>query len=916
MYRCVATDANSVPSEAPSNTVYLTVLEPIITDAFTTGAVTGRVDGTDLDGQATEYGDATWIANSGAIFGEHHLTNRITGNNILAEVPISTTISETYDVLSVSANLLMGEADWIGVGFSDSGLASFATAGTSPLRAQVFADGRVKVKANDLSIFNQVILDPSDLAVPIHVRVDYNSAESVPRVWINNSELSLSPSAPLGVLETAGINAKKGGGFTDYNMIKIDDFALSGSEEVPYPTFEQGPASQWARLGFDVDLHCEVSGGVAPYAFQWSRAGEVITTGEDFTVTTGSTLSSLTLHNYDLSLEGQYMCEVLDSRHGGGAPLQAMATIYSLLPDFKILWGGVAGSTYHVAEVFDLNNVRQNEVITSPESDPDQYVYELDVAIIGAEDIATSLSFPMTVWGKCHLPGHEFIPTSTVSELATVNFSGGAGGHVRIPFSIPDDCIVDGNWGLLSLIVDINAQQDPQDPFQYPESIWEGVPVLAEPHFSSDNRGILQSWIPVSKPVGPPPSGPDDDNFRVAVSTGDSYIFKFDNGSTPPQQDSYPTNWTYAEVQSTPYIDALRFHLDLWQPCLYINRAIPGDYQPYMAWNTTLGNYTTTGAMIRYRKKNSFGAEDTIWFGETEGRPPTPVVTLPQVDGQDAEVTDVPVFGPSGNKDSSNLMSWANRNQWHVLTWAGASFPFEDDNVLDDGVASIVTPQFPGGEPTGGDGPSYYIGFRKDGDISWVPEGYPCSLSKIEEHFIDSVRIWGSGGGGGGSGGSMNYMAGKIHYQNPSNPNDYPELPSPVGSEVEFRLCHEIGIFYDDPLPPPSPPEFTSLQFGTVCVDDDDMFEENEISWDGAPIETIAITSSTSESMHCLPEDSLVSFEDLSYQVCPNPSESMKHLIRGCLDDPDEPEGQQGDNCLDFLLVALDACPIPFVTLP
>jgi hypothetical protein len=317
-YRCVVTDSNSVPSEAASASAYLNVFEPLITDAFTTGGTTGRVSGVGIDGLYTETGNTVWAATSGAVLGDGILTNQVAPVHVIAEVPVTTSMLATYQLMTVSANLLLDQADWIGIGFSDDTLQSMVTPGTAPCWAQLFSDGGVKVRVNDTIVFSQNVLDATEMLSPVHVRVDYDFASDTPAVFVNGTELALSASLPIGTIAAATVNAREGVGFANANMFAIDDFAVTGSESVPLPRFDVHPVSRMALLGEEVTFNVDVSGGVPPYTLEWSHGGEVVTSGGPYTVVTAAdgSSSSLTIASVEPSVEGYYEYTVLDSRYG------------------------------------------------------------------------------------------------------------------------------------------------------------------------------------------------------------------------------------------------------------------------------------------------------------------------------------------------------------------------------------------------------------------------------------------------------------------------------------------------------------------------------------------------------------------------------------------------------------------------
>ena len=358
MYRCVVEDSNSVPSGIGSAPASLTVREIITLDTFLNGP--GRTVGEPLDGQVPEIGDGPWSASEDAVFGNDHLTNSATGTAVYGELPITQLMTDTYRALILDTTIVVGEANWVGVGFSDAGLAPFWNDGR--LWAFVRSTGEVVVFAEGLSfkLFDQTILTATDLENPVHLRLEYSFDLNQAEVFVNGDKLTLDFNVDeiiidevvyVPPIETAGFHAHRTAGFTNPGMFIVDDLAISGADETAPPTFGPTPESQSLRIGQPVTLECGAQGGVGELNFFWTRysGGEtVIESGGPFSfVTPSGNRLDLKITDYDLSLEGQYRCYVSDSRLGGMDPVYVPVTLSTTLPDLRVAFGGLAGD--HIA---------------------------------------------------------------------------------------------------------------------------------------------------------------------------------------------------------------------------------------------------------------------------------------------------------------------------------------------------------------------------------------------------------------------------------------------------------------------------------------------------------------------------------------------------------------------------------------
>lgn len=878
-YRCVATDSNSIPSEAASNSADLTVLEPIFTDSFTTGASTGRAVGSLLNGQATETGDGLWHATGGAILGNDNLTNQQqTSIHLLAEVPVSSAMISTYRILSTSANVLVDDADWVGVGFSTSGLDRFFSSGSGQLWVQVLPDGKAIVRADTTVLFNQYVLDPGRMLEPVHVRVDYNTETQTARAWVDNKELTLPATGSLGEMETAGINGRMAGGYGNDSVFSIDDFALTGSEEIPAPSFVESPLTQSVKLGDDVTLTCTVDGGVSPYSFQWSRSGEEITTNYQFTITAQDNTSTLEIADFDPSLEGRYVCQVLDSRYGDDRPAQALARLGSSLPDFRVLWGGRATDNLFVANAY-ANESQTTTVDWLREGS----TYYLEVVVSG-ENVSSDLLVPVEIWGTCHAPGVEITSPERLLGSTTV---AATTGHVRLPITIPEDCVPSGDWGLLTLMADINAELDPERPTEYPGSVDGGQPHLAENGFCFDNRGTLHSWIPVSA-------------TGSAADLGlDSIYADFKTTQDPPTTGYYPEEWTNATLRPDPEYqwNCLEFSLVAWQPCVWVDEAIPDPYQPYLAWDTGRTD-DISGVMTRYRVHNPKpNKPEQLYVGVTHGEePPSPGISL-----EDPIETpgDAAKLGASASS-SVNQLSWANNRQFHVLVWANAGGPFFNSNPGNhlDGVGSIEIPDFAGAQPTVGN-TTVYLGFEKDMQQTYVPYGQPCVILDREFYYVDFIRAFTYETVGPPQGVVDDYQAIDIVQ---IDGDGFPEIPDTVHLNDSYRVCVEVQA-NKETLPPP---ESVEIRFGYQCGVD------GEPSYSSGWIATVpsGTGQTTDFTYHCLAVGSEWVVGEPPGDDCPDPTDYKFHLIQGELTDADDDDS--GNNEISDRFAVDIACMTTF----
>jgi hypothetical protein len=903
-YRCLVRDSNSVPGEAPSAEAQLLVKEPITTDAFTTGGSTGRAVGSPIAGTDPEFGYGPWSATASAVFGDGVLTNAVTTNaNVLAEVPVTSSMTDTFNVLSTSARVLVGGAEWVGVGFSTSALQTFTAAGSGQLWVRVVSNGRVKVHANSTVIFDAVILDSTEIQQPVAVRVDYDADAATPRVWVNGDELTLGATAPLGPFGAAGVNARKTSGFASAGMLQVDDFALSGSDEFPPPSFTQWPQSHAAVLGSDVTLTCAAEGGIAPLEFRWIRSGgaEIFTGGPYTVVPGGGTSSTLTISGLEPSLNGGYLCTVTDSRYGDPRPVGSYGSIYTILPDFNILWRRTGGEWVHVADVF-RNSVRQAWLEAGGD-------YEIEVVVSGGSEVDPRLSFPVTIYGDCHPPGHEYQPP--YSLLGSVMAPGGSN-QVPVPIRVPEGCLGGGDWAVLSLIADVNAVEDPNRPLLYPSEVGGGQPYLPESDFSWENRWALQSWIPVVT---------NGEELTTAVGTN-AIELEFDSQGDLPESERYPMVWTSAHIQPSDYQDTLFFHLTPWTPCIEVEDAIPSDYRPYMVWTEAeVNNYTPAGAMTRHRMGGAYaGGPDSLYLGYKTGQPPEPGVDLygPLHGTGPVDPGHAAQLGPTGGDDSANLLGWAFNRQYHVLVWNGtagaiAADPGPYDHT--DGVATIETPVFPGGTVPSGVSTWFYLGYYPAALTTWGA-GIPCDILRTEWYYLDSIRLWGTIDTP-PSIDVLDYEAGAIYVDESLSGSNLVLMPPVVVADSSLRTCLEIqGIHENNPAP--EPPQSVWFEFGTWCQEG-----QNEPDFTSGPISTEVVgIPENGRSVHCLvdPTSDPVNtylFPDVSGVSCGDPAVTRVHAIRACLEDPEETPDFQGNNCTLHSFQALPmGCPIPLVALP
>lgn len=895
LYRCVAVDSNVIPSEAPSNSVSLTVLEPIIADSFSTGGASGRVSGTPINGLFTEHGGAVWSANSGALLGEDFLTNGAAGADILAEIPVTQSMTSTFKVLSTSANVLVGDSDWIGVGFSTDDLVNFFVPGTGLLWARVTNNGRVVVLANGEVLFAGYILSPEDVLEPVHVRVEYNTDTDTPSVWINNAELTLNQTEALGPFGAAGINAGRLGGFDGPGMFSIDDFALTGSQEIPFPTFSPSPQSQSVGLGFDAVLNCGAIGGLPPYEFQWSRAGSVIWTDGRYIVDGDTTSSTLTVTNFDPSLEGAYLCEVLDSRYGDSEPIQAPATILTEFPDLGVMWGGIAGENVFIADAYEYGS--QTDRVEYLETDR-VHGYNLEVVLKSDPAPNSNVSYPLNIWGACHQPGVE--PTLPYSYLGTTSVSGGPG-HVWVEIKVPEQCLGGAPWAVLSLFVDVNAEEDPDGSaqFTYPDSIAYARPYIPEMNFGFDNRGSLTGWIPVIDGKELDNEG-FDDLMSALIGDADpavSFELDFKNAGELPPTDGYVADWVDPSVAANQWVDYLRFNLHPWDPCVMIDDAIPtdpsgNDYQPYMAWNTN-ASFEPYGGITRFRMDNLVGRRDNALFlGYRNGEPTPPTLDLnPAESGDPAIVEHAVVLGPGGpdNEDSKNYLGWANQRQYHVLVWEnglGIDYPLDSD-----GRAELEQPDFPDGSPTGTE-TWVYLGFVKDGLTTWG-NSIPCSEFDFEWYFVDAIRFWGAGEIVNPE--TVDQRA--LHFATESAPGVWTPLAGVVAEGTEERVC--LVAETTSTNGPPPLPDVPEIRFWKEKVDgtivDDSTFGTERLTGSDPGI-----------TIHCPLGD------DWEFDYC---GEGCVHWIRGRITDhPDDPNPTNNEKTTSVDISS--GCPAPTAILP
>jgi hypothetical protein len=367
-----------------------------------------------------------------------------------------------------------------------------------------------------------------------------------------------------------------------------------------------------------------------------------------------------------------------------------------------------------------------------------QEPYTLELSLGTGNPIGPGWPFPVTVWGECHDPGDQ--DTTTLHRLGSLEVIPNgvdAGVAYDVPITIPADCLGSSTWSLLTLKLDVNADDpDPSDD-AYPDSIANAVPRLPENGFFEDNRGRLPSWAVVVSADGN--AGPADPDHPVdelhpyhLVGLPDAFHrpsipieLHFKRYADLPDQTKYPDDWT-AAGGSTGFLD---FQLagGVQDNADFIlkddqNHDVP--FEPYLVWDSQT---TDDIELVLMRFNRPWGGNgqrtDYMYAGTTVGAPPGPDI---------ADWGSLAQLGPYGS-GSSNTVEGGIR-QYQVVVWGGDD-PSASNHF--DGVSSIDTPLIPSG--TTGSSQHLYIGYTHD----CVHTLTGCSTTIQEIYYADFVLAMG-----------------------------------------------------------------------------------------------------------------------------------------------------------------------------
>ena len=782
-HQCVATDSNFGGSVAESASASLQVRDAAVGDRFSNGP--GQVMGDPLDGTTPDFGDGEWWAEEGTVFGIDSITNAVTNpvsDKIIGKLEVPDAIAATYKSLSVQAELTIGEADWVGVGFAHA--SPYGLMASGELWAMVTSSGRVKVFANAqaYTLFDQAILSPEELEAPIHLLVEHDDETNSTHVWVNHEEIldaDLDGLRPPYVppLSAVGFQATLYSGFTEPGVVRIDDFALTGDVEVSAPTMAVNPQSQQVGLGFDPQLTCGATGGVPPYCYSWERyngfAGWLeLEEGHPFS---GTATSTLTVSDFDLSLEGSYRCTVRDGRAEPASVSSASATLTTVLPNFDVdfdygygmfVWAtlvsdGTPAGHFRVGVPYDLHFQARSGVAVAP---------DLDV--------------PVRIWAQCHSPKDVDGPWSLLAET-NIRFPA-VEGDFTATMTVPEDCIPEGQaWKFASLFIDINAESDPIQPDGYPDEIYLARSIVAEADVLWNNRWVSRNWAPVVSA--------DIASLGQMFGQGSSVILVKDFTSTGdlPDPTLYPSAWTGAQG---PYV------FDEMQVSMSVDfgqnphEVIPETFEPYVAWETGV-QAQPIAAIVRYRRVGYHVWDDELYFGSTAHPPPVSPNEYP-----------VRLGSPEGDGDSTNIVPTERFGHYRVAVWERPGGPFQDEDVGDpyDGVGFIETPEIPVGSYPPTDDLHVYLGYQHACMNHDPPFGYgPCQAPPGQAwhryFLIDYVAVWGDAPEPPPGDPPVDYSAIDLVVQ---DLNGWITLPELVPLGEEYRVCVLIDADQDGASPP------------------------------------------------------------------------------------------------------------------
>jgi len=295
---------------------------PLVRDTFAADPETSqpRYSGKPIDGTHTEIGSKLWVAFPTAVIASNDLITLHGGG--AGSIPFDPRAYTDSSVLVLDVDVSVGDAQWIGVGFSNpGGVVGLEDPGTGQIWGKLGTSGEFSVLADgdDLTVVDPTFPSPLYSNGLNHIRIEYDLNRNLAEIWFNKP-VDQNPSF-VKDLDSLSFEFQPDIYYFGFNISSpgkgvhgIDNLSITmngPAQEAPYLISIDEFPSEPVQIG--EDFHLTVSSdGAVPMTYRWYRGSYPLS---DNSRIHGSSTRRLSITEAVQSDSGSYRCKI--SNHLG-----------------------------------------------------------------------------------------------------------------------------------------------------------------------------------------------------------------------------------------------------------------------------------------------------------------------------------------------------------------------------------------------------------------------------------------------------------------------------------------------------------------------------------------------------------------------------------------------------------------------